>query len=62
LDIPSTTVLRDLKNLKKEGFELDDNSKKYFENSKWLKKSSIKISKNHKNNRSRRRGRKKTTK
>jgi hypothetical protein len=35
--IPSTTVLRDLKKLKRQGFELIDNSKTYFENSKWSK-------------------------
>jgi hypothetical protein len=37
LYIPLTTVLRDLKTLKKQGFELNDNSKTYFENSKWSK-------------------------
>jgi biotin operon repressor len=37
LNIPSTTVLRDLKVLKKQGFEVNDNSKTYFENTKWYK-------------------------
>jgi hypothetical protein len=37
LCIPLTTVLRDLKELKRQGFELNDNSKTYFENSKWSK-------------------------
>jgi hypothetical protein len=37
LYIPLTTVLRDLKKLKKQGFELNDNSKTYFENTKWSK-------------------------
>jgi hypothetical protein len=37
LYIPLTTVLRDLKRLKEEGFELNQNSKTYFENSKWSK-------------------------
>ncbi len=36
-NIPSTTVLRDLKWLKEEGFKLNDNSKIYFENTKWSK-------------------------
>jgi DNA-binding Lrp family transcriptional regulator len=37
LYIPSTTVLRDLKMLKKQGFEVNDNSKTYFKNTKWYK-------------------------
>ena len=36
-NIPSTTVSRDLKWLKEQGFKLNDNSKTYFENNKWYK-------------------------
>jgi biotin operon repressor len=37
LGIPPTTVQRDLKHLKRAGFEVQDNSKKYLENDKWYK-------------------------